>query len=229
MTTNPDFASVAALIADPSRAAMLSMLLGGYLLPASELARHAHISPQTASAHLAKLVNGGLLCVTKSGRHRYYYLSGPEVAQALEALALIAPMQRTRSLRQGLETQALHFARTCYDHLAGTLGVMVTQALVDRQIVEQCGESFEVTVEGTVWFSQFGINTLELQQRRRRFAVTCVDWSERKPHLAGSLGTAIVDRMLDLKWIVRSEESRAVKITACGYQMLEQELGIKLR
>src|SRR4051794_30879174 len=133
MAGTPDFAAVAALIADPSRAAMLSALLGGHALPASELARYARITPQTASTHLAKLVSGGLLSVTRTGRHRYYSLTSRDVAQALESLAVIAPAPRLRSLNESLEVQAIRRARTCYDHLAGTLGVALTQALIDRQ------------------------------------------------------------------------------------------------
>ena len=121
----------------------------------------------------------------------------------------------------------MRYARTCYDHLAGTLGVQVTQALIDRQIVHQHGESFDVTSDGTAWFAHFGIEIPELQKKRRAFAVTCIDWSERKPHLAGSLGAAIVGQMIERSWIVQSEQSRAVKVTEIGRRMLEQELGIK--
>lgn len=226
MTANPDLAAVAALIADPSRAAMLSALLGGYCLPASELARHARISPQTASAHLARLVEGGLLSVRKSGRHRYYAISSKDVGRALEALALIAPAQRVRSLNQSLEAQALCRARTCYDHLAGSLGVRVTQALVDQRLIVLHDEIFEVTTTGLAWFDGLGIHCEQLQQKRRAFATLCIDWSERKPHLAGALGAALAARLLELKWIARMEKSRAVKVTDTGWRMLEQTLGI---
>ncbi len=229
MNATPDLAAVATLIADPSRAAILSALLGGYSLPAGELARFAKISPQTASAHFAKLVSGGLLSVTKTGRHRYYALSNKEVARALESLALIAPAQRVRSLNQRLETQAICHARTCYDHLAGTLGVRLAQALIDNQIIQQYEEVFEVTIDGAQWFAKFGINCVDLQAQQRVFAVACIDWSERKPHIAGALGAAIARQMFQMKWLVRSGESRAVKVTESGYRMLEQALGIKQR
>src|SRR4051812_36181790 len=129
MQAGPDLASVALLIGDPTRAAMLTALLGGQALPAGELAACAQISAQTASAHLAKLVGGGLLSVTNTGRHRYYRLKSPEVGTALEALAMIAPQERVRSLRQSEDARALRFARTCYDHLAGVVGVAITRSL----------------------------------------------------------------------------------------------------
>jgi DNA-binding transcriptional ArsR family regulator len=226
---NPDLAAVAALIADPSRAAMLSALLGGHSLPAGELARFAKVSAQTASTHLAKLVSGGLLTVTQTGRHRYYALRNKEVAHALETLAIIAPAQRVRSLSQGLEAQSIRHARTCYDHLAGTLGVMFTEALLDQHIIARNGEHFDVSETGTAWFANWGINCQALQQKRRTFAVACIDWSERKPHLAGALGAAVVDRMFAMKWVVRSDKSRAVKVTEAGHKMLNQELGLTLR
>lgn len=226
MSATPDLAAVAALIADPSRAAMLSVLLGGHALPAGELAQCAKISPQTASTHLAKLVSGGLLSVTQTGRHRYYYLSSKEVAQALESLSVIAPAPRVRSLNQGLEAQAIRHARTCYDHLAGKLGVSLTQALLDRQIVQQYGEAFEVTADGMVWFTKLGIDCAALQKQRRAFAVICIDWSERKPHLAGALGAAMAHQMFQMKWIIRVDTSRAVKVTDLGRRMFGQELGL---
>src|SRR3954453_13192686 len=180
MRATPDLAAVAALIGDPSRAAMLSALLGGYALPAGELARHARISAQTASAHLARLVAAGMLSVTPAGRHRYYALKGKEVAQALEALALIAPTQRPRSLTQSLEAQALCHARTCYDHLAGTLGVALTQGLIERGVIEGRQDTFEVTACGAEWLAQRGLNCAELAGSQRLFAPGCIDWRERK-------------------------------------------------
>jgi DNA-binding transcriptional ArsR family regulator len=229
MSNYPDLAAVASLIADPARASMLSALLGNIALPAGELARLARITPQTASAHLAKLVEGNLLSVTALGRHRYFRLRDRSVAQALESLALLAAPARVTSLNDSLERKAIHRARTCYDHLAGALGVGLTQALMDSGFVEDHGDAYEVTRAGETWFHSFGIDCSELQQKRRafaRFARSCLDWSERKPHLAGALGAAVLRRLLDLKWLLRVRGSRAVKVTDLGRQQLQSEFGL---
>lgn len=228
MKSLPDLAAVAALIADPSRATMLHALLDGVALPAGELARRARITPQTASTHLDKLVKGGLLTVNASGRHRYYRLSSKQVAQTLEALALIAPAQPVRSLNRSLEMQAICRARTCYDHLAGALGVALTDALVGREILLPHEEVYEVTGSGECWFHAFGIDCSQLQQKRRRFASACLDWSERRPHVAGALGAAIAQRLFALGWIGRVEGSRAVTLSELGRRGLQQELDLEL-
>ena len=224
--TNPDLAAVAALIADPSRAAMLSALLGGEALPAGELARAARVSPQTAAAHLAKLVRGGLLVVTTQGRHRYFRLSGPPVARMLESMALVAPAGRVRSLRHSLENRALRRARTCYDHLAGALGVAITQALVERDWILEHVEAYEVTGPGTGWFQALGVDCDGLQQGRRKFAPRCLDWSERRPHIAGALGAALARRMLALGLIARLDSTRALTVTPAGCAYLKNTLDI---
>ncbi len=226
MSSSPDLATLAALIADPSRAAMLSALLGGISLPAGELARQAKISPQTASAHLAKLVEGGLLSMTITGRHRYFRLRDKQVAQVLESMALLAPSQRVHSLNDSLERKALHRARTCYNHLAGVLGVAVTQALVAKGWVYQNDEAFEVTEFGTGQFHALGIDCSQLA-KRRVLARACLDWSERQHHIGGALGAAMAQRYLELRWIVRVEGSRAVKVTDLGRYHLKCELGIE--
>jgi DNA-binding transcriptional ArsR family regulator len=229
MNTTPDLAAVAALIGDPSRAAMLSALLGGHALPAGELARHARVSAQTASAHLTRLVAAGILTVTPSGRHRYYALNGKEVARALESLALIAPAQRPRSLARSLEAEALCHARTCYDHLAGTLGVALAQGLIARGLVERHQDAFAVTAAGAEWLALRGVYPADLARSRRLFAPVCIDWSERKPHIAGALGAALARYMVENRFIARNGKTRAVRITEAGYAMLEQELRVTLR
>jgi DNA-binding transcriptional ArsR family regulator len=228
MNASPDLAAVAALIADPGRAAMLAVLLGGVSLPAGELAKHAKISPQTASAHLAKLVAGGLLAVRSSGRHRYYYLSSPQVAHALEALALVAPASRVRNLSHSLEIEAIRRARTCYNHLAGELGVALTQAFVNKGFVFYHEEAYEVTETGGEWFKALGIEGRPQPRKPQNFAKACLDWSERKSHLGGWLGSAIARQLFDLGWIVRVEGSRAVKVTRQGQLRLQTELSINL-
>lgn len=223
MSANPDLATVAALIADPARATMLSALLGNIALPAGELAHQARITPQTASAHLAKLREGGLLSLTTSGRHRYYRLSNKNVARALESLALIAPASRVHALNDSLEREAICRARTCYDHLAGELGVGLTQAFIDKGLIQPHDEAYEATVIGEGWFNTFGIDCPQLQGNRRAFAPVCLDWSERKPHIAGALGAAIAQRLFALKWIVRISGSRAVKVTDSGRSHFKRE------
>ncbi|HEX2911666.1 MAG TPA: winged helix-turn-helix domain-containing protein [Chloroflexia bacterium] len=227
MLATPDLAAVAALIADPSRAAMLAALLGGISLPAGELARLARISPQTASSHLSRLVEGGLLAVRINGRHRYYQLSSPQVAHALEALALVAPAPRVASLGHSLEIEAVRKARTCYNHLAGRLGVTLTQTLIEKGYLLFHEEAYELSQSGEDWFSNIGVEYGQSARKRANFARTCLDWSERKPHLAGPLGVALTRRLFKLEWIVRVEGSRGVKVTPFGRQQLELELGME--
>lgn len=229
MNTNPDLATIAALIADPARATMLSVLMGDIALPAGELARLAKITPQTASSHLAKLVKGNLLSVTATGRHRYFRLSNKDVARALETLSLIAPPAHIHSLNDTLERKAIHRARTCYDHLAGELGVGLAQALIDKDFIQHHDEAYEVTTIGESGFNSFGIDCLQLQGKRRVFARACLDWSERKPHIAGALGAAILQRSFELKWIVRISGSRAIKVTEAGRNQFKNEFGLELK
>ncbi|HLO33434.1 MAG TPA: helix-turn-helix domain-containing protein [Anaerolineales bacterium] len=226
MSTYPNLAAVATLIADPARASMLSALLGDVGLPAGELARLAKITPQTASAHLAKLVKGNLLSMTTRGRHHYFRLRDKNVAQVLESLALIAPPTRTNSLNDSLERKAIQRARTCYDHLAGTLGVNLTEAFIDNGFIQHYGEAYEVTGAGENWFNAFGIDCLQLHEKRRAFARSCLDWSERKPHIAGALGAAILQRFLELNWIIRVRNSRTVKVTELGRHHFKSEFGL---
>lgn len=224
----PAVASVAGLIGDPSRAAMLTALLGGVARPAGELARRAGISPQTASVHLARLVEGGLVRVTTSGRHRYFVLAGPAVARALESLALIAPAAEPESAGAGFELRRLQRARTCYDHLAGSLGVAVTESLVERGCLDAHGEAYEVTADGDAWLRRLGVVPEDLRHGRRAFARACLDWSERRPHLAGALGAALTARLFELGWITRLDGTRAVEPTPPGRRALRSELGIRI-
>ena len=228
MQADPDVAMVATLIGDPARAAMLAALLGGQALPAGELAACARISPQTASSHLAKLVAGGLLCVTTAGRHRYYQLQGSDVAAALEALAAIAPRARIHSLRESEASRALRFARTCYDHLAGVVGVAITQGLLDQGLLTADGHTYHVSSAGAGWFVRWGIDLGQLRQVRRSFARPCLDWSERHYHLAGALGAALARGLFERGWLVRVAGSRAVRLTEVGRVGLRKELQISV-
>ena len=224
-----DIAPVAALLADPARAAMLGALLGGSALAAGELSQVAGISPATASAHLARLLDGGLVTVTRQGRHRYYRLAGHEVASVLEAIAQISPVRPVRSLRQSRDAVALAQARTCYDHLAGRAGVALFDALVRGGILTGNGTghdaAYEVTAEGVDKLAGFGVHVAEVRRSRRRFAGACLDWTQRRPHLNGALGAAVTDRLLELRWIERGPSRRAVRVTEPGLAGLAATFG----
>ncbi len=227
MDTQPDIASIAFLVGEPTRAMILTSLLGGEALPASDLASRCQLTQQTMSAHLAKLVMGGLLVVEPRGRHRYYRLASAEVGQALEALQVIAPRPPVRSLRQSDETRALCFARTCYDHLAGKLGVSITQAMLEHGYLTKAEKTYLLTTEGEQWFTHLGIDVSETRRKRRVFAASCLDWSERRPHLAGALGASLATQFFKQGWIVQSPTSRAVRLSAVGQRGLLQELNLQ--
>ncbi|HEU5155567.1 MAG TPA: helix-turn-helix domain-containing protein [Streptosporangiaceae bacterium] len=221
-----DIAAVAALMADRARAAMLTALLDGRPLAAGELARVAGVTAQTASAHLAKLREGGLVAVVKQGRHRYFRLRGEEVAQVIEALSRISPPVEVRSLRQSRQAAALRAARTCYDHLAGQAGTALFAALLDGGLLEAAGEeSYEVTAKGEERLHDLAIDLAVLREARRRFAGHCLDWTERRPHLNGALGAALTERMIERGWFVRGRTRRALVLTDRGRAGLQDSFG----
>ena len=218
-----DISVPARLLGQRPRAALVLALTEMEALSASELAQRSGVSNATASAHLGKLVAGGLLEVESQGRHRFYRLARREVARAVEALAVIAPSPAARSLRQATVGELLRSARTCYDHLAGKLGVAVTDALEGEGLIRAAPGTYRVTPRGRRVFSALGIDVGELQKGRRALARPCLDWSERRAHLAGGLGAALLDRMLRLGWIRRLPSSRAVRVTSLGRgQLLER-------
>ncbi|GCE05016.1 ArsR/SmtB family transcription factor [Dictyobacter aurantiacus] len=218
----------AELIADPSRAAILDALMEKRALTAGELARQARVTPQTASSHLAKLVAGGLLTMTTQGRHRYYALASAEVAYCLEALACIAPSVPIRSLRESLVEERLHVARTCYDHLAGKLGVELTQIFIETRLLTAEGQNYAVTNEGARFFLDFGLDLELLRRQRRMFARQCLDWSERRYHLAGSLGTAIARQLFERGWLEKIPSCRALRVTDKGRVGLLEMFGLRM-
>ncbi|HVX31967.1 MAG TPA: metalloregulator ArsR/SmtB family transcription factor [Solirubrobacterales bacterium] len=215
-----DVAAVAALMADPSRAAALMELTDGRALPPSELAAVAGVSRSTMSEHLAKLRDAGFVAVERGGRNRYYRLAGPELATAVEALAALAPRTEVRSLRQANRAGALGAARTCYGHLAGALGVAITDALLERGLIEREGEVFLLTEPGAAFLADLGI------AKPPRAGKACNDWSERRPHLAGELGVALAKRLFDLDWIERTGQPRIVRVTKLGRRELGRRLDI---
>jgi DNA-binding transcriptional ArsR family regulator len=219
-----DLAPVAALLADRTRAAMLTALLDGRPLPAGELARLAGVSAATASSHLGKLLGGGLVSVVKQGRHRYYRLKGAEVADVIEALSVISPLVEVRSLRQSRQARALREARTCYDHLAGRAGVALFDALIGQGLIESQGQedddpgrsAYEVTDKGEERFVALDVDVGAAQAARRRFAGHCLDWTERRPHLNGALGAALTARLIELRWFERGTSPRSLLLTDVG-------------
>jgi DNA-binding transcriptional ArsR family regulator len=230
MSRHPAVSSAAFLIADPTRATMLMTLADGRAQPAGELAYAAGVTAQTASSHLAKLLAGGLLSVETQGRHRYYRLAGSHVALALENLASIAPGGTVHRMPRSREAQELQFARCCYDHLAGSLGVAVTQALQERTfIVAAADKQFEVTQAGMEWFSAMGLDLAALKPARRGLARQCLDWTERRHHLAGPLGVELMSRLCAIGWVRRSKSSRAVQVTPKGWAGLKEQLGVDER
>ena len=211
-STQPDIAEAAALIGDRGRASMLFALLDGRAMTASELAASAGITPQGATAHFKRLLDGGLLTQEAVGRHRLFRIASPAVAHAVEALAAIAKPARIVALPQNLEMARMREARSCYDHLAGRLGVAVTEGLVARRALRLAGTSFELSRTGERVFASLAID-LDLERARSRsFARACLDWTERKPHLAGSLGAALLDMFLSRGWVLRNRRDRSLRI-----------------
>jgi DNA-binding transcriptional ArsR family regulator len=219
----PDISSLAALISEPARGRILIALLDGRGLPASEWAQSAGVTCQTASSHLAKLTEGGLLQVIPQGRHRYYRIANARVAELLESMARFAP--RKQACRPGPKSP-IEIARTCYNHLAGSLGVQMTQAMVVRGLLREVGRDYQMVRRGEQWFSGFGIDVAALRKSGRVFARQCLDWSERRNHLAGALGSAWADHLFECGWVERVQKSRAVRVTELGHRELKRKLGV---
>jgi DNA-binding transcriptional ArsR family regulator len=216
MKEGPDIAQVAALIGDPARANMLAALMDGRALSASELADVAGVTPQTASAHLAKLEDGLLVTTEKQGRHRYFRLGGAEVALALENLTGLAARAGHLRTRPGPRDPAMRRARVCYDHLAGELGVELLAGLTKRKLLRADDGQVAVTPGGAAKLSEFGIDLDALDKGRRPLCRLCLDWSERRHHLAGALGAALLARFLELGWARREKQSRTLRFTPVG-------------
>ncbi len=205
---------------------MLSALLGGERLPAGDLAKVAGIAPPTASEHLARLLDAGLVVCIPSGRHRYYGLAGAHVAGVLEALDAIAPPRTVRTLADSQADEALRFARTCWDHLAGRLGVALSEALLSRGVLRVEHDEFLLTRAGEDWCGAIGVDLGELRQRRRRFTRACIDWSERRPHLAGALGAGLAQVCFHRAWIRRIPGGRALRVTESGTAAFSEHFGL---
>ena len=228
MNGEPYIAETAALIGDPARANMLLSLMDGRALSASELTDIAGVTAQTTSGHLAKLLGANLIVVERQGRHRYYRLANERVAHALEALSVLAGDGAPRHRPTGPRDAAMRFARTCYDHLAGRLGVAITVALIDRGYLVEGDRDFELTTAGEAGLSRFGIDISTERRKRRAFARRCLDWSERRAHLGGALGASVLARCQELNWIARDPGSRAVTVTAKGRRGLADAFSVTL-
>jgi DNA-binding transcriptional ArsR family regulator len=225
----PYFAGVASLMGDPARANILAALMDGRALTAKELSLAAGVSPPTTSGHLAKLVDGGLLDVIEQGRYRYFRLANSLVACAIEGMMALSggrPTNRRFSAARGGE--ALRTARTCYDHLAGKLGVALMDRLMAQGHLHPDTADLQVSRRGREFFGAIGIDVEKVARQRRGFARPCLDWSERRPHLAGALGAALGARCLEIGWIERQRDSRAVTITAAGRRGFRENFGIEL-
>jgi DNA-binding transcriptional ArsR family regulator len=228
MNGGPDLALVASLIGDATRANILAALLDGRALTASELAYFAHISPQTASGHLAKLTDGRLLTVMRQGRNRYYRLATLLVAEMLEGIMAVAAHGPQRHRPISKADEAMRMARTCYDHFAGKVGVGLADNLIQRGYLVLTPEAGEVTERGAAFLDDFGVDLAALRVKRRTLCKPCLDWTERRLHLGGMVGAALARRCFDLGWFTRLRDSRALAITAAGQRGLEDVFGVSL-
>jgi DNA-binding transcriptional ArsR family regulator len=225
MDSEPDLAAAAALVAQPARAELVLAVLADGPLTASELAARAGIARSTASGHLGRLVAGGFLAVSGRGRNRYYELSGADVAEAVEALSRVGPQRAPRSLREATRNELLREARTCYDHLAGRLGVAFAGALERRGIVQRIDGDYALGREAAAELALLGIELEPLSAQRRPLLRGCLDWSERELHVAGSLGAALTARLFELGCIARRDATRSVAVTEAGRELFA-ELGV---
>ncbi len=222
-----DLAAVAALMADPARAAMLQAMMDGGTLPSGELARRAQVAASTASEHLSLLHAAGFVVREVVGRERRYGLASPAVAETLESLARIAVPAPVLSLQGANRAEAIRAARTCYDHLAGRLGVGLTEMLVARGAVVEHDATYDVTDSGERFLTSIGVDVTAARERRRSFARACLDWSERRPHIAGALGAALAETIIAQGWVRRRPADRGLQITARGYSEFAR-LGVQL-
>jgi len=216
-----DLERFAKTIGDATRIRMLQLLMEGRALTAKELAYGAGVEPATATAHLRRLLEGNLVAVAAQGRHKYFRFASPRVAELMELLMVVAPQAAARAPVPRIE-ESLRRARMCYDHLAGELGIGIADALVKRGLLRREDDAFAVTRRGAGWFGALGIDLDAARGLRRKFAAQCLDWSERRDHLGGALGAALAERLVDLGWIARKRNSRAIAVTEAGRRQLAE-------
>jgi DNA-binding transcriptional ArsR family regulator len=225
----PNIARIAALLGDPARAAMLWLLIDGRARPAGELAFAANVSAQSASGHLSKLVEAGLLHVESQGRHRYYRLASHAIAHALESLAALGPRPAARPLPASRGTpEAMRYARTCYDHMAGELAVSLLEQVENKGMLARRDRHFELTDKGEKAFGLLGLDLDAVRRSKRQFACGCMDWSERRFHLGGALGAALLAELVERRWLLKAQKSRTLQLTPQGRQGIQKAFGIVL-
>jgi len=218
---------IAALIGEPARIKILWALMDGTAHTATELSVIAEISPQSASMHLNKLVSADLLKVISQGRHRYYSFAREDVAYTIEAMANLIPPAGIRTV-QKISNDPFRYCRSCYDHVAGKAGVAITDRILTLGYLTEIDNTYQVTGEGHVFFNDFGIDTEKLSKNKRIVARPCLDWSERRLHLGGSLGAALLNKMLDEHWVRKVQNSRTLVFTSLGKSILYERLGAEL-
>ena len=221
MHEGPDIARIASLVGDPARANMLTALVGGSALTATELAMEAGVSLSTASSHLSKLTSGGLLTLSAQGRHRYYGLAGPQIAAMIETIMGVAAVYGPQRVRPGPRDKAMREARICYDHFAGDIAVAMLDGFLSSGVLALKEDAIAAGAKAGAYFAARGIDTQALSGQRRPLCRNCLDWSVRRSHLAGSLGAAILDKALREKWVRREKEGRALVFTPPGRQAFE--------
>ena len=226
MKEGPDIALLGSLIGDPARANILTALMSGKALTATELASEAGVTVQTASSHLKKLQDAHLLRQRKQGRHRYFTLADDDVGSVLEAMMGLAAKHGLVRTRTGPRDEALRKARVCYNHLAGDLGVAIYDGMVSRGLLAEAGDDVDLTHAGEEFAGEFGVDLASLSRSRRPMCRSCLDWSSRRTHLAGSLGTALLNRFYQLGWALRVDGSRVVEFTAHGERQLLAKFGV---
>jgi DNA-binding transcriptional ArsR family regulator len=226
MITGPIIAEIAALVGDPARATMVSALLDGRALNASELAAAARITPQTASSHLAKLTAAGLLSVVRNGRQRHFRLASPAVMAMIEGIVAVALQKRPRYRPLSPQARALSAARICFDHLAGRLSVEISDALIAREYMVLDDEAAEITTAGVRFLTGFGVELRAGRFVRRQASRLCLDWTERRPHLAGMIGAALTKRYFQLGWMERMQGTHAVIVTPSGRRGFQKTFGV---
>ena len=229
MNVEDKFVSISALMCEPTRAKMLWNLLDGRAYTASELSIVADTSPTSASNHLSKLLEAEIVKVEIQGRHRYYSLSNSEVAYAVEGLANLANSSSTKSIKKQADQNGVKYCRTCYDHLAGFVGVKIVEALETKGYLTKSKNIYLITEKGWEWFQFINISKDNFNNHRRPVTRQCLDWSERRPHLAGQLGAEFLNRMLERKWFKKVEFSRELVATSKGRQELYGLLGVALQ
>jgi len=226
MKEGPDISRIAALIGDPARANILTALMSGKALTATELASEAGVTVQTASAHLSKLEAADMIACRKSGRHKYFTLGGDDVGHALEALMGLAAGAGHLRTRTGPKDAALREARVCYNHLAGAKGIALYQGLLARGVIQERGDDVALTDAGVTFLRTFGVDVDGLRKAKTPLCRSCLDWSARQTHLAGSVGRALLARMQEIGWAERAEGTRVVRFTSKGEAAFLDTFGV---